>query len=87
MPNMRNRTHSKINAHKKTTSGAHTIHRERRLAEGQKCAKCRSVLLGIPRTIKNRAASQKKISRPYGGNLCAKCHNDLIKISIRSRLQ
>jgi large subunit ribosomal protein L34e len=70
------------------TPGAKTVlHYKLRKPSKAKCAGCGDILKGIarerPTKIKNIPKSQKKVSRPYGGNLCSKCMRQKIKDSIK----
>ena len=82
---MHQRTHSKIKVAKKTSKGRNVVHFVNKTPKIAKCAMCRRVLLGVPQHTKKLAKSQKSISRPYGGYICSKCYNQLIKEEIRAK--
>ena len=50
-----------------------------------RCAICKKVLHGIPRTNKLRKLnkSRKKVTRIFGGYLCARCAREVIKEKAR----
>jgi len=65
------------------------IHFKERPAQLSKCSSCKTVLKGIKRfksrDYKNISKSEKKVNRPYGGNLCSKCMRLRIKNLVRER--
>ena len=65
-----------------------TLYRERKPSK-QRCAKCDTVLSGVPRLRKAEAANTPKTAkrpeRPFGGVLCSRCSRDLIKKSTRAK--
>ena len=52
------------------------------------CSRCGGLLHGIPRLIPSGcgklSASEKRVGRMFGGQLCAGCLRDLLKASVRS---
>lgn len=54
-----------------------------------RCAICKRVLLGIPKSSKLRflPKSMKKVNRKYGGYLCSKCSYEIIKQEARKIIQ
>ena len=74
----------------KTPGARLVIHYRKRKPSILKCSNCKVNLIGIPRerpaVLRNLTASQRKISRPYGGNLCSKCSREtLIKKAKNSK--
>ena len=71
---------------RKTPGGKTVQHYRKRKPSAAKCAECGAELPGIPRLkvakFKNLTKSQKKVARPYGGNLCSKCMRKKIKSQI-----
>ena len=65
------------------------IHFKERPAQLPKCSSCKTVLKGIKklksRDYKNISKSEKKVNRPYGGNLCFKCLRAKIKSLVRGK--
>ncbi len=66
------------------TPGARTVlHYRERKVNIPKCAVCKATLKGMPKLIgsefKNLSKSQKRVERPYGGNLCSRCARVKIK--------
>jgi len=53
-----------------------------------RCSRCGSILHGGPRLIPSRvaklSASEKKVERMFGGQLCPSCLRDALKSSARS---
>jgi len=52
------------------------------------CVQCGQMLLGAPRLTSSKLrklpASQRKVERMYGGQLCHSCIRDLLKQAVRS---
>lgn len=52
------------------------------------CARCGQVLSGVPRLspskLRKLSASQRKVERMYGGQLCHNCLRDLLKQAVRN---
>ncbi|MBI4154600.1 50S ribosomal protein L34e [Candidatus Woesearchaeota archaeon] len=72
----------------KTSRGVN-IHFKERPAQLPKCSSCKTILKGIKkfksREYKNVSKSEKKVNRPYGGNLCSKCMRLKIKNLVRGQ--
>ena len=85
-PRFRSRTFKRIK--KKLPGGATVIHYKKGKPNVHKCAVCKKDLKGIPRErpykMKSLGVSKKRISRPYGGNLCSACSRKLIKSEARA---
>ncbi len=88
MPQPRFRSRSYRRVRKKLPGGSNVIHYEKRLPRVAKCANCNSELKGIPRgrpsKMKKLGVSNKRVERPYGGNLCSKCTRALVKEKARA---
>ncbi len=73
----------------KTPGGRTTVQYKRRKPQHTRCS-CGTKLLGVPRDIPGRikklSKSEKKPSRPYGGNLCSSCMRKQIKAKIEASL-
>lgn len=88
MPAPRFRSRSLRRVHK-VTPGAKTkkYHLERKPSL-PRCSECRKELRGIPRMLrseaKNAPKSSKKVSRAYGGFMCASCLKKKLKAEIRA---
>jgi large subunit ribosomal protein L34e len=52
------------------------------------CSRCGGILHGGPRLIPSRlgklSASEKRVGRMFGGQLCSSCLRDLLKASVRN---
>ena len=63
------------------------LHFENRPANLNSCANCKTALKGIKKMrgykFKSISKSEKKVNRPYGGNLCSKCMREKIKNIVR----
>jgi len=72
---------------KRTPGGRVTYHVKKKRVSPPKCAKCGSILHGLkairPYALRRLNKSQKRVTRPYGGNLCSKCLRSLIKARVR----
>lgn len=68
---------------KKTPGGKTVLTHILRKPKGAKCGKCKATLKGIarerPKKMQTMPKSQKRVSRPYGGNLCSRCTRIAIK--------
>ncbi len=83
MPRPALRTRSLRRILKKIPGGAYIIHYSKRKPSVAKCARCKKPLKGVarerPSKLRKIAATIKKPSRPYGGNLCSKCAKEVLK--------
>ena len=74
-PSQKSRSLRRISV--KTPGGRTTIHYKYSKPNAAKCGNCGAVLKGIvrerPYKMKKIAKTKKRVSRPYGGNLCSKC--------------
>lgn len=81
MPAPRKRSRSLRRIYVKTPGGRTVVHYKRRKPKAAKCGKCGAVLKGIarerPYKMRKMAKSKKRVSRPYGGNLCSRCMMEL----------
>jgi len=75
---------------RKTLSGRITIIVKKKKGKVTKCAMCKRPLNGIvrehPRDLARINRSQKRISRIYGGHLCHRCLDRLLKNKVRETL-
>jgi len=75
---------------RKTPSGRITIIVKKKKGKVSKCATCKRSLNGIvrvhPRDLARINKSQKRVSRIYGGYLCHRCLERLLKSKVREAL-
>ena len=66
----------------KTPGGRVKIHYLKRKPKSAKCGKCGKALIGIPRerpaVFRNLSFTERRVERPYGGNLCSRCTREVI---------
>ncbi|MFQ6086999.1 MAG: 50S ribosomal protein L34e [Candidatus Bathyarchaeia archaeon] len=90
MPRPSQRTRSRKRSPKRLPGGDATTHYKKEKVRASHCARCNRVLSGIPRLAQSKmgklTASQKRIQRIYGGQLCHVCLQDLLKHAVRERL-
>ncbi|MBN1786197.1 MAG: 50S ribosomal protein L34e [Candidatus Methanofastidiosa archaeon] len=71
-------------------SGTSVIHYKRKMTSKHKCAECGTQLGGIPRGTPNQigktSKSERTVSRPYGGYLCASCLKKKIRNEVRAEM-
>ncbi|MEM4245167.1 MAG: 50S ribosomal protein L34e [Candidatus Nanoarchaeia archaeon] len=86
MREQKSRKHRKIRV---VTPGGKTkiIYKKKKPSKAQ-CAKCGSILHGVPSQrvykIKRMPKTKKRPERPYGGVLCSKCTRELMVEKARS---
>jgi large subunit ribosomal protein L34e len=81
-PALRSRSLAKV--YKRTPSGKVVIRYRRRKNNSAKCAICKRELNGVKTNNLNKLSkSEKRPERPFGGFLCHKCLESLIKSAIR----
>ncbi|BDC19354.1 50S ribosomal protein L34e [Acidianus sp. HS-5] len=81
-PQFRSRSYRRI--HVKTPSGKSKIHFEKKKNKIAHCSKCGNPLNGVKiNKVYLFSLSEKRPERPFGGYLCHKCLEDLIKMSVR----
>ncbi|KAM0688568.1 hypothetical protein COBT_000172 [Conglomerata obtusa] len=60
-----------------TPSGKKVTIKKKKLGNATKCGSCKKTLMGVaaqrPAAYARLKKSQRKVSRAYGGNLCAPC--------------
>ena len=82
MPERYKRSRSIRKVKRKVPGSRTAIHYERKGPKAARCAKCNSILKGIPRgrafMMHALPKTKKRPERPYGGNLCSRCMRDLI---------
>jgi len=75
---------------RKTPSGKLTVIVKKKKGKPMKCAICKRTLNGIvrvhPRDLSRINKSQKRVSRIYGGYLCHRCLERLLKREARKSL-
>ncbi len=86
-PSLRSRSYRKIKV--KIPGGASLIHYIKRHPSKAKCGKCSRVLHGVkslrPKALQKEPRTSKKVSRAYGGNLCASCSKEVLKKKVRKK--
>lgn len=84
-PQLRSRSYKRIS--RRTPSGKTVIHYERSKNTPMRCAKCGSVLNGVPIKESERRLLPKVMKRPermFGGMLCVRCLREILKEVVRS---
>lgn len=80
-PSLRSRSLRRVKV--KRPGGKHVIHYKKRKPSHAKCGNCGTKLSGIPRErpsqLTKLSKTEKKPTRPYGGNLCPSCTKETIK--------
>jgi len=70
----------------KLPGGRNSIHYKRKKPDFAKCGECGAKLQGVPRDVPYKIAklskSERKPTRPYGGNLCSKCTRAKIQAQV-----
>lgn len=79
-PKLRSRSYRRI--HVKLPSGKAVIHYEKRKNKSGKCAICGKPLHGVNESNK-LSKTEKRPERTYGGVLCHRCLENLVKQSVR----
>lgn len=89
MPRPALRTRSRKRSQKRVPGGLTTVHYKKEKVGVMRCARCNRVLAGVPRLTPSKTskltASQRRIQRIYGGNLCHICLQDMLKQAVRAR--
>ena len=80
--NRRSRTLRRL--HRKTPGGVTRIKYVKRVPQAAKCRVCGDVLKGVPRArarqLHSMSRTEKRPSRPFGGQLCSSCmRQEMIK--------
>ena len=72
---------------RRTPGGRITVLIKKAKGQKHKCAICKRPLFGVvhdhPRRLRKYPKSQKRVSRIFGGYLCHRCLEKLIKESVR----
>ena len=72
--------------HVTTPGGNRVIHYKKRKPSHPVCGECGARLLGVARNLPSKISrmskTEKRPTRPYGGNLCSKCTRVKIKAQI-----
>ncbi|MBL7169713.1 MAG: 50S ribosomal protein L34e [Candidatus Aenigmarchaeota archaeon] len=81
------RSRSLKRSQKKVPGGRTVTHYRRRKPSLAKCAKCGSLLKGVPRLrpsdLRKLPKTKKRPERPYGGNLCSSCMRKVFREKVR----
>ncbi|MBI4016539.1 MAG: 50S ribosomal protein L34e [Candidatus Aenigmarchaeota archaeon] len=84
-PRYRSRTFRRVFV--KTPGGQVVLHYKKRKPAQAQCAKCSSLLSGVPRVrareLQHMAKTAKRPQRPFGGQLCSSCMRQVIVDSVR----
>ncbi|AAY79963.1 50S ribosomal protein L34e [Sulfolobus acidocaldarius] len=84
MPSPQQRSGSFRKVFVKLPSGKSTIHYERRKDNIARCGMCKKPLNGVKNNYTYKySKTEKRPERVYGGYLCHKCLESLIKMTIR----
>lgn len=88
MPEPSKRTRSRKRQALRLPGGRFETRYKREKPSVPRCSRCGRGLSGIPRSIPSELrklpASQRRIERMYGGQLCHACLRDLLKQTVRS---
>lgn len=71
----------------RTPGGVTKVHYSRFKSGMPRCGICGSYLNGIisdSKEVRRASRSEKSVERPYGGNICHRCLEMLIKLSVRT---
>lgn len=77
---------------RRTPGGRTVIHKKKKKTAKHKCAICHGLLHGTPRgprvEIRRLSKTQRRPSRPFGGQLCSKCTRNIValKAKVRNKL-
>lgn len=73
---------------RRTPGGKTVTHRKKKKTAKHKCAICKELLHGTPRgslvEIRKLSKTERRPSRPFGGQLCSRCSR--IVISLRAKI-
>ncbi len=88
MPEPSKRTRRKKRYSLQLPGGRVGTHYKREKVDVSRCGRCGGRLSGIPRLIPSHvgkfSASQRRVERMYGGQLCHNCLRDLLRQTVRS---
>jgi len=88
MPKPSLRTRSRKRYHVRLSGGGAETRYKREKIGVSHCTQCGRVLSGLPRLIPSKLhrlpASQRRLKRMYGGQLCHGCLQDLLKNAARN---
>ncbi|MBS3126150.1 50S ribosomal protein L34e [Candidatus Woesearchaeota archaeon] len=77
MPRPKHRSRSFRKVFRKVPGGRTVLHLQKQKPKMAHCAQCGAVLKGMLRKraslLRNVSKTKKRVSRPYGGNLCSRC--------------
>jgi large subunit ribosomal protein L34e len=89
MPKPAQRTRSFRRKSVTTPGGRVRIHYSKKQPGPARCAACGRPLHGVPRALpsdlKKLRKTGKRPDRPYGGNLCASCTREIMKLKNMER--
>jgi len=84
MPRPALRSRSLRRVFRRTPSGRTVIHYERKRNSPAKCALCKMELNGVKTNkLYKYSKTEKRPERKYGGYLCHKCLEKVIKLNVR----
>jgi len=88
MPKPHQRTRSRRRNLRKLPGKGVAIHYKRERIGASHCVKCGRVLPSVPMLVpskmRNLPASQRRLQRMYGGQLCHVCLQEALKQAVRS---
>ncbi len=81
------RSRSLKRTQRKVPGGRTVTHYKMEKPSVARCAKCGKELKGVPKgrpsEIRKLPKSQRRPSRPYGGNLCSECMREVFREKVR----
>lgn len=84
-PALRSRSFRRVK--RKAPGGRVVLHFKPRKPTKHTCKNCKKVLAGVPNMMNSKfrsvSISQKRPTRPYGGNLCGNCMRVVMKAKAR----
>ncbi|MCK4435092.1 50S ribosomal protein L34e [Candidatus Bathyarchaeota archaeon] len=88
MPRPSRRVRSKKRVYKTLPGGRKTIHYRRRVSFSVCCSVCGRPMSGVPHLsvseTRKLSRTQRRVWRPYGGQLCPKCLKSALKQTART---
>ncbi|MDH5438630.1 MAG: 50S ribosomal protein L34e [Candidatus Bathyarchaeota archaeon] len=88
MPRPSLRTRSRKRRSLRMPGGSTKTHYKREKTSVSRCSRCGQALSGVPHStpseLRKLTASQRRLERVYGGQLCHNCVRELLKQAVRS---
>ena len=90
MPRPALRTRSRRRVYRRTPGGETVVHYEKRRPGPARCGICGAPLNGVPRArpaeLRNMPLTRKRPERMFGGVLCPRCLERVLKQAVRSQV-